>query len=313
MRSWILVLASLSVTACGAVGPSPYDASSWGEGWGTSHAVQPAEIYPTRFRRISKEELQHRADALKVAPWMLSLGPSGYLAQATRNVEDGDDLSSQDLEQAQSFIDTHLALMGLARSAALKKWDDGLAFISPVDDPRFGISVLHRGPRLTITGHLWPNFTFRSSARRDLAALLAPWLGTRVTSSDVIVNPPCDPVNSIDDCPRQSEPPVAIVGPSLAHYVVNATEVGDAIEVREVLVLDLPHNPKPMDAGKTLPPSAFDARTGEPLNVSAFGSGMCEGDACVSWGSARTEQNFLFWHWVSFERLQSDVVNRPQP
>jgi hypothetical protein len=46
--------------------------------------------------------------------------------------------------------------------------------------------------------------------------------------------------------------------------------------------------------------------------VGGFGSGTCDATFCVAWGGARTERNMLFWHWVSFERLQRDLISRPQ-
>ena len=312
MRSWISwfsMAASLSLTACGAVQPSPYDASSWREGWGSPHAPPAGEIYPAKFPRVADEDLRRRETELRAAPWTLGLEPSGFLAQAALNVDDGDEVSSTDLEQAQSFIDNHLALFGLARRAPLKKWDDGLYYVSPVDDPRFGISVEHRQTRLTIVGHVWPGFTFQSSARRTPSVLLGPWLGMRVGSADPIDNMPCDPAGPESTCPQAKEPQIVVVGPDIAHYVVsaNANEASNEIEVREVLVLDLPHNPTSLDAGKTLPPFALDARTGEAVSIHGVGAGMC-GPNCVAWGSARTEHNFIFWHWVSLERLQRDVM-----
>lgn len=312
MRFWNLPFLFL-LTACGAAAPSPYDASSWKSGWGDSHAPQAGEIYPATFPRIPDADLRRRESELNAAPWSVSLGPSGYLAQASLNVDDGETLSSAELDEAQIFIDSHLALFGLAQKSSLKKWDDGLYYVSPVDDPRFGISVLHRGPRLTIAGHFWPHFTFRSSARKNPSELLRPWLGTRVTSADTIQMMPCDPAGPVNTCPQQSEAPVVTVGPDIARYVVSAIEIDGALEVRELLVIDLPHNPRPVDSGKTLPPFALDARTGEAMKAAALGSGMCEGDAfCVSWNGTRTVQNFMFWHWVSFERLDRDVGFRPR-
>lgn len=279
-------------------------------GWGASRLLPAGEAYPARFPRLSNEVWHRREAELTRAPWTVSLASSGYLARAELSAEDGNALSAKELEQAQGFIDTHLGLVGLTQRAPLTKWDDGLYYVSKVDDPRFGISVLHRGTKVTITGHLWPGLTLRSRARREPNDLLRPWLGTRVVSGDPIEQHPCDPVHSVNDCAQPSEPEIAIVGPEIAHYAVTASAVDDFIEVREVLVLDLPAHPKSLDAGRPVPPATLDARTGEALEVATFQTGMCEDRACVTWGSVRTEQNALFWHWVSFERLQLDVVFR---
>ncbi len=280
-------------------------------GWGASGAVPRGEAYPARFPRLSTEVRRRREAEVKSAPWTVSLASSGYLARAELLVEDGDDLSSKELAQAQGFIDTHLALVGLTQRTPLKKWDDGLYYVSNVDDPRFGISVLHRGTKVAITGHLWPGLTLRSRARREPNDLLRPWLGMRVVSGDPIVQQPCDPVHSVNDCPQPRERETVIVGPDIAHYAITATAVDDFVEVREVLVLDLPQHPTSLDAGRGLPPAVLDARTGEALEVATFGPGMCEDGVCASWGFARTERNMLFWHWVAFERLQLDVLFRP--
>jgi hypothetical protein len=317
MRSPILLVATLSLAACGAVPPSRYDAPSWRTGWGDSHATQPGEVYPARFPRLSKDAWHRREAELQATsgPWNITLASSGFLARAEHPAENGNDLSARELDDAQRFIDLHLALMGLARQTPLKKWDDGLYYLSPIDDPRFGISVLHKGTSVAISGQLWPGVTIRSSARRAPSEALRPWLGTRIISGDHVLNPPCDRVSSgVNDCTPPSDPAPVTVDPDIAQYVIHGRVVGDWIEVREMLALALPPNPKAMDVGVALPPAAQDARTGEALDVVPLESGMCEDEgACVSWGHIRTERNVFLWHWVSLERLQSEVVFRPPP
>lgn len=323
MRATAACVCALTITGC-TVAPSRYETPEWRTGWGTSAptagGVASVETgtasYPARFPRFDDATLRDREEALarERSGWTVRLATSGFVARAEHAVAAEDrELSGDEVASAQRFIDAHYAVFGLARPTPLRRWDDGLWFIAAIDDPRFGIAVIHSGWRLVVTGHLWPGVALRSNARRSLSALLAPWLGARVTTSDVTPEHPCDPVRSADDCPRLEGQTVVVVGPDVARYVVYAspTASGDAVEVRDLCVLALPPRPKLVGAAPSSPPplpAALDARTGEPLDLEgAVDPGACEQEgACVGWSWARSERNVLFWHWVSYEGLHFD-------
>jgi hypothetical protein len=325
------VIATLLVAACGATPPIRYAQRPWTSGWSSDRvgsevpATPPAAIsasasaYPVRFQRVTGAQREARERALRQAntPWVVHLASSGFLATAEMTASDDETLSSGEREAAQRFLDTHLDLVGLTKPAPLEKWDAGLWFVSPIGDPRFGIAVQHRGNKVTIAGHLWPSLALRSNLRRSPAELLRPWLGARVVSGARREWHPCDQVSGRSGgCGGGSSDDggVTIITPEIASYVVYGLVGGDFIEVREALVLPLPDQPVMLDAREPLVPPAVDARTGEPLDLTALGAGMCEEEgACLSWTWSRSETNFLFWHWVSFERLQlADLVFRPR-
>jgi hypothetical protein len=318
-----LVVTALLVGACGAIPPARYEQATWETGWNAAFAPAPpsssssAAEYPLRFRRLAKDARHAREVEFQAAsaPWKVSLASSGFLATAEWSTnESGDTLSADEREAAQRFLDAHLDLLGLTKRAPLEKWDDGLYYLSPVGDPRFGISVQHRGAKVTILGHLWPSMTLRSSARRSPADLLRPWLGVRVVSGDRgAASMPCDRTTEHPDaCGSSNEQDVTTISPDVAKYVVYGRLDGDFVEVREVLVLPLPERATLVDARQPAPPPAIDARTGEPLDVTTFGSGMCEEEgACALWTWSRSSTNFLFWHWVTFERLQFQEMAFP--
>ena len=314
------------MSACGAIPPARYEQATWETGWNASFATSSPSAssssssssseYPLRFRRLPKDALRARELEVQAAsaPWSVSLASSGFLAVAEWSTKESDTLSADEREAAQRFLDAHLDVLGLAKRAPLERWDDGLYYVSPVGDPRFGISVQHRGTKVTILGHLWPSMTLRSSARRSPADLLRPWLGVRVVSGDPRApRPPCDPTPEHPDaCGGSNEQEVTTIGPDRAKYVVYGRADGDFVEVRELLVLPLPDNPTLLDARQPAPPPAIDARTGALLDVTALGSGMCEEEgACALWSWSRSSTNFLFWHWVTFERLQFDRMIFP--
>jgi hypothetical protein len=267
-------------------------------GWGPSRPAPANEVYPAHYPRLTKAEVALREAALqKTDPsWRVTLGYGGFLEEAARPATREDKLSSDEVTAAQRFIDAHFELYGLARPTPLARWHDGLYYISPVDDPRYGVAVQSRTQRVVIAGHLWPGFTMRSSARKDPRELLRPWLGRRMR-----IDPQpgtfghCDPVNSVNDCPSPPQSSFVTVGLDNASYVVHARLTATDIEVRELLVLPLASGAVLLEPEKGPLPSALDARTGEEVTVTALGPGMSEeGGAALWWGWYQDESHLDF-------------------
>lgn len=202
-------------------------------------------------------------------------------------------LSRSDIDQAQRFIDRHLDLFGLTHLEPLQRWHESLYFISPVDDPRYGIALGRWGPRIVLVGHLWPGFTMRSNARKDILSLLRPWIGRRLREPpSQNEGHPCDPYVDANgrnhDCgtPTQSRAEV-FVSPASVRYVAYGKRLDDAIEVRELLVFPLHSNYELIEPEKGDIPSAVDARTGEVVDLAAKPNEYFveEGGVCVGWHS----------------------------
>jgi hypothetical protein len=202
--------------------------------------------------------------------WKFALTRTGYFASGEVSAPidpSGPEqaLASEHIRAAQRMIDTHPALFGLARPEPLQRFHDGLYFVSPIGDPRFGISLGRWAHRVVLAGHLWPGFTMRSRARREVATLIGPWRGREIRGVGHEPHP-CDPVGP-HDCQGPGEPPRTRVTPESVHYAVFGRAVDDRIEVREVLLFPL-FDGLLVDPEKGDIPPAVDARTGEVLEIS---------------------------------------------
>lgn len=283
---------ALLLASCGEAKVPRPDAT----GWGSSRAAAANEVYPARYPLLSRDVVRAReAEAQRQWPgWHVTLAASGFFAAADKRAPEGLKLDVDDIADAQRFIDAHLALFGLVHPEPLKRWHDGLYFISPVDDPRFGISLLHRGQLVALTGHLWPGFTMRSAARKDPRELLAPWLGRQLRS---VPQPsrPCDPVRGASDCSGGTPPTTVTIDTDSVLYAVCAHVAGSELEVREILVLPLFGDAELVEPQKGPLPPAVDARTGESLALSAWSPGLCEEQGvCPMWGWFKDEAHLSF-------------------
>ncbi|HSQ63416.1 MAG TPA: hypothetical protein VLM85_09390 [Polyangiaceae bacterium] len=286
------LIALVGIVSCEAAVPLPAKS-----GWGASRAAS-TEVYPGKYPLVAEAERKAReAELARELPgWQVSVARSGFFAQAhTIQVPVAMKLAPSEIELAQHVIDRHYALFGLARPERFVRWHDGLYYISPIDDPRYGIALLHTRQVLKLAGHLWPGFAMRSSARKALSALLAPWLGRRFGSRPR-EDHPCDPVSRDPqrDCPRAEAQTITITADA-ASYVVVGSESGSDMEVREALALPRTDDMVPLDGKDAKVPRAVDARTGEELETTAVGPGMCEsGGACPTWGWFQDERHLEF-------------------
>ena len=305
-RSWLVL--ALLLASCGEAKVPHADAT----GWGSSRAVVANEVYPARYPLLSKEVRSAReAEAQRQWPgWRVSLAFSGFFAAADKHVPLATKLDADEIADAQHFIDGHLALFGLVHSEPLKRWHDGLYFISPVDDPRYGISLLHNGSLVVLTGHLWPGFTMRSAARKDPRALLAPWLGRQLRTKPEQMHP-CDPVHDVSDCPGETPVTTFTIGIDTVSYAVYARATDTEVEVREILVLPLFSDAELVGSQDAMPPSV-DARTGEPLLLSSWSPTMCEEKgACPMWGWFQDESHLDFN--VRDDQPRIDLITKWRP
>ncbi len=286
------VLVGSALLGCGEAKVPRPEATGWG------HSSTPAreELYPARYPLLSPDSHRVKEAVLQkeMPGWRLQLAASGYFAASEKVASQSMRLAPDEIAEAQRFIDSHLEVFGLTRPERLERWHDGLYYISPVGDPRYGISLLHRDQRVVLAGHLWPGFAVRSTARRDAAALLRPWLGRKLRGIPR-PNMPCDPVHAESDCRGETPPLNVTIGTDNVWYAVYGRATAHGLEVREVLVLPLFGESELVEPEKGEIPPAVDARTGEPLDVTAWGPGSCEErGACLLWGWFQDESHLDF-------------------
>ena len=267
-HAFALAVGALPFACGGGLQAAPVDPT----GWGTSLAQATGRDYPMRYPFAPAEQLSGTVAALQRAfpSWRFALTRTGYFASAELAAPidpSGPDqpLALEHIHAAQRMIDAHPALFGLARPEPLQRFHDGLYFVSPVGDPRFGIALGRWAHRVVLVGHLWPGFTMRSRARRDIATLIAPWQGREIRGIGHEPQP-CDPVGP-HDCTDPGEPPRVRVTPESVRFAVFGRVVEDRIEVREVLLFPL-FDGMLVDPEKGDIPPAVDARTGEVLEIS---------------------------------------------
>ncbi|HEX7603060.1 MAG TPA: hypothetical protein VF316_15690 [Polyangiaceae bacterium] len=269
-------------------------------GWGTSIPAAANESYPARYPRLDAKKLDEtKASVERELPgWRVAISSTGFFGSADRHYEEdvySQKLTSAEIELAQRFIDGHLPLFGLDRATPLRRWHDGLYFISSVDDPRFGIALSHDGPGPHLAGHLWPGLTMHSSARKDLAALVGPWLGRRLR------HPPreqheCDPRDGHpNDCAPSADEPDTTITLENVSYAIYASEEGSEVVVREVVVLPVGGSLIQLEPERGWIPPSVDARTGEVLEFAPSEASMCEeGGPCFDWGWYQDERYLRF-------------------